>query len=160
MLQKLYLIRHFEQRVVKLFQQGLIRGATHVYLGEEAIAVGACAALRENDYITSTHRGHGHVIARGLDPKPMLAELLGRATGYCGGKGGSMHIADLKKGILGANGVVGGGIPLSAGAGLKSSYKNTGQVTLCFFGDGAAQQGGFHETLNLAAVWKLPVIYI
>mgnify|MGYP005836516227 CR=1 FL=1 len=160
MLEKLYTIRHFEERVVKLFQQGLIRGATHVYLGEEAIAVGACAALQEKDYITSTHRGHGHVIARGLDTKRMLAELLGRAAGYCGGKGGSMHIADLKKGILGANGVVGGGIPLAVGAGLKSVYKDTKQVTLCFFGDGAAQQGAFHESVNLAAVWKLPVVYI
>ena len=160
MLRKLYLIRHFEQRVVKLFQEGLIRGATHVYLGEEAIAVGACAALEEPDYITSTHRGHGHVIARGLDAKPMLAELLGRSTGYCGGKGGSMHIADISRGILGANGVVGGGIPLATGAGLKCKHKNTGQVVLCFFGDGAAQQGGFHESLNLAAIWKLPVIYL
>ena len=156
----MYLIRHFEQRVVKLFAQGLIRGATHVYLGEEAIAVGACAALEPDDYITSTHRGHGHCIARGLDVNRMLAELLGRATGYCGGKGGSMHIADLSRGILGANGVVGGGIPLSTGAGLKSLYKKTGQVTLCFFGDGAAQQGGFHEALNLASIWKLPVVYI
>ena len=160
MLERMYLIRHFEQRVVKLFQQGLIRGATHVYLGEEAIAVGACAALEPDDYVTSTHRGHGHVIARGLDVKRMLAELLGKGTGYCGGKGGSMHIADMTLGILGANGVVGGGIPLSTGAGLKSAYKKTGQVTLCFFGDGAAQQGGFHEALNLAAVWKLPVVYI
>lgn len=160
MLRKLYTIRHFEQRVVKLFQQGLIRGATHVYLGEEAIAVGACATLRDDDYITSTHRGHGHVIARGLEVKPMLAELLGKSTGYCGGKGGSMHIADLKKGILGANGVVGGGIPLSTGAGLKAAYRKTGQVTLCFFGDGAAQQGAFHESLNLAAIWKLPVVYV
>ncbi len=160
MLEKMYLIRHFEQRVVKLFQQGLIRGATHVYLGEEAIAVGACAALEPSDYITSTHRGHGHVIARGLDVKRMLAELLGKATGYCGGKGGSMHIADMKLGILGANGVVGGGLPLSTGAGLKSAYKKTGQVTACFFGDGAAQQGGFHEALNIAAVWKLPIVYI
>lgn len=160
MLEKMCLIRHFEQRVVKLFQQGLIRGATHVYLGEEAIAVGACSALEPEDYITSTHRGHGHVIARGLDVKRMLAELLGKATGYCGGKGGSMHIADMKRGILGANGVVGGGLPLSTGAGLKALYKKTGQVTVCFFGDGAAQQGGFHEALNLAAVWKLPVVYI
>lgn len=160
MLEKMYLIRHFEQRVVKLFQQGLIRGATHVYLGEEAIAVGACATLEPSDYITSTHRGHGHVIARGLDVKRMLAELLGKATGYCHGKGGSMHIADLSLGILGANGVVGGGIPLSTGAGLKAVHKKTGQVTLCFFGDGAAQQGAFHESVNLAAIWKLPVVYI
>ncbi len=160
MLEKMCLIRHFEERVVKLFQQGLIRGATHVYIGEEAIAVGACAALGPDDYITSTHRGHGHVIACGLDVKRMLAELLGRATGYCGGKGGSMHIADIRRGILGANGVVGGGIPLSLGAGLKSVYKKTGQVTLCFFGDGAAQQGSFHESLNMAAIWKLPVVYI
>jgi len=160
MLFKMQLIRHFEQKVVELFQKGLIRGATHVYLGEEAVAVGACAAINDDDYITSTHRGHGHVIAKGLDVKRMMAELLGKATGYCGGKGGSMHIADISQGVLGANGIVGGGIPISVGSGLSSQYKNTGQVTLCFFGDGASNQGSFHESINLASVWKLPVVYI
>ncbi|MCL6629090.1 MAG: thiamine pyrophosphate-dependent dehydrogenase E1 component subunit alpha [Armatimonadetes bacterium] len=160
MLFKMQLIRHFEQKVVELFQKGLIRGATHVYLGEEAVAVGACAAINDDDYITSTHRGHGHVIAKGLDVKRMMAELLGKATGYCGGKGGSMHIADISQGVLGANGIVGGGIPISVGSGLSSQYKHTGQVTLCFFGDGASNQGSFHESINLASVWKLPVVYI
>jgi pyruvate dehydrogenase E1 component alpha subunit len=160
MLFKMQLIRHFEEKVVELFQKGLIRGATHVYLGEEAVAVGACAAIRDDDYITSTHRGHGHVIAKGLDVKRMMAELLGKSTGYCNGKGGSMHIADISRGVLGANGIVGGGLPISVGSGLSSKYKGTGQVTLCFFGDGASNQGSFHESLNLASVWKLPVIYI
>lgn len=160
MLWKMQLIRHFELRVVELFKKGLIRGATHVYLGEEAIAVGACAALRETDFITSTHRGHGHVIAKGLDVKRMMAELLGKATGYCGGKGGSMHIADVERGILGANGIVGGGIPVSTGSGLSAAYRKSYEVTLCFFGDGASNQGSFHESLNLASVWKLPVVYI
>jgi len=160
MLWKMQLIRHFEAKVVELFQKGLIRGATHVYLGEEAVAVGACAALNENDFITSTHRGHGHVIAKGLDVKRMMAELLGKAAGYCGGKGGSMHIADVGAGILGANGIVGGGLPVSTGAGLSSLHRKSGQVTLCFFGDGASNQGSFHESLNLASVWKLPVVYI
>ena len=160
MLRKMCTIRHFEERVVALFQQGLIRGATHVYLGEEAIAVGACAAISKNDYITSTHRGHGHVIAKGADIKPMMAELLGRATGYCGGKGGSMHIADLDLGILGANGVVGGGVPVAPGAGLSARCRKSGQVTLCFFGDGAINQGAFHEAINLAACWRLPVVFI
>lgn len=154
------LIRRFEEKVVELFQKGLIRGATHVYLGEEAIAVGACGAISEDDLITSTHRGHGHVIAKGLDVKRMMAELLGKATGYCNGKGGSMHIADLNHGILGANGIVGGGFPISAGAGLSASYRKSGQAVLCFFGDGAANQGSFHESVNLASVWKLPVVYI
>ena len=157
---KMLLIRHFENAVVKLFYERRIRGSTHVYLGQEAIAVGACAALEDKDLITSTHRGHGHCIAKGGEPKKMMAELLGKATGYCKGKGGSMHIADFSKGMLGANGVVGGSIPIAVGAALASQYAGTGQVVLCFFGDGALNQGSFHESANLAAIWKLPVVFI
>jgi len=157
---KMLLIRHFEGEVVRLFYEGRIRGSTHVYLGQEAIAVGACAALEDKDLITSTHRGHGHCIAKGGDPKKMMAELLGRSTGYCKGKGGSMHIADFSQGMLGANGVVGGSIPIAVGAALASQYTKAGQVVLCFFGDGALNQGSFHESANLAAIWKLPVVFI
>ncbi len=157
---KMLLIRYFENAVVRLFYEGRIRGSTHVYLGQEAIAVGACAALEDKDLITSTHRGHGHCIAKGGEPKKMMAELLGKATGYCKGKGGSMHIADFSKGMLGANGVVGGSIPIAVGAALASQYAGTGQVVLCFFGDGALNQGSFHESANLAAIWKLPVVFI
>jgi pyruvate dehydrogenase E1 component alpha subunit len=157
---KMLLIRHFENAVVKLFYERHIRGSTHVYLGQEAIAVGACAALEDKDLITSTHRGHGHCIAKGGEPKKMMAELLGKATGYCKGKGGSMHIADFSKGMLGANGVVGGSIPIAVGAALASQYAGTGQVVICFFGDGALNQGSFHESANLAAIWKLPVVFI
>jgi len=159
-LEKMYLIRFFEEKVVELFKRGLIRGATHVYLGEEAVATGACMAINEDDYITSTHRGHGHCIAKGADVKKMMSEILGRKTGYCRGYGGSMHIADIEIGILGANGIVGGGIPIATGAALTCKYKNNKKVVLCFFGDGATNQGSFHEALNLASVWKLPVIYI
>ncbi|MDW8103226.1 MAG: thiamine pyrophosphate-dependent dehydrogenase E1 component subunit alpha [Anaerolineae bacterium] len=157
---KMLLIRYFEIEVMKLFYEGHIRGSTHVYLGQEATAVGACAALEEKDLITSTHRGHGHCIAKGGDPKKMMAEVLGRVTGYCKGKGGSMHIADFSKGMLGANGVVGGGIPIAVGAALASQYLNTGQIVLCFFGDGALNQGSFHEAANLAAIWKLPIVFL
>ena len=160
MYSKMALIRQFEEAVIALYKQNLIRGSTHVYIGEEAIAVGACAALQASDYITSTHRGHGHCIAKGGDVKRMMAELLGKATGYCKGKGGSMHIADLDLGILGANGIVGGGIPLATGAGLTISMRRSNQVVACFFGDAAINQGAFHESINMAAVWKLPVIYI
>lgn len=160
MYHKMLLIRYFETEVMQLFYEGHIRGSTHVYLGQEAIAVGACAALEEKDLITSTHRGHGHCIAKGGDPKKMMAEVLGRVTGYCKGKGGSMHIADFSKGILGANGVVGGGIPIAVGAALASQYLNTGQIVLCFFGDGALNQGSFHEAANLAAIWKLPIVFL
>jgi len=160
MLRQMYEIRYFEKKVIELFRQNLIRGAVHVYLGEEAIAVGACAVLKDNDYIVSTHRGHGHCIAKGGDLNKMMAELLGKENGYCKGRGGSMHIADLNLGILGANGIVGGGIPISVGAGLSSKYQENKRVTLCFFGDGASNQGSFHESINLASVWKLPVIFI
>jgi len=159
-LEKMYTIRRFEEKVRELFSLGLIRGSTHVYIGEEAIAVGACSALRKDDYIVSTHRGHGHCIAKGGELKPMMAELLGRETGYCKGKGGSMHIADVKKGVLGAVGIVGSGLPIATGAALSSKYFKNGRVTISFFGDGASNQGTFHECLNLASIWKLPIVFI
>jgi len=132
----------------------------HLYVGEEAVATGACANLRKDDYITSTHRGHGHLISKGGDLKLMMAELFGRRTGYCKGKGGSMHIADVELGILGANGIVGGGFPIAVGAGFTVKYKGTDQVAACFFGDGSSNQGTFHEALNMASIWKLPVVFI
>ena len=158
--QTMYRIREFEKAVVNLFSQDLIRGAVHVYLGEEAVASGACQALEKYDYIVSTHRGHGHCIAKGGKVDKMMAEILGKSTGYCKGKGGSMHIADLECGILGANGIVGAGIPIATGAGITSWIKKDNKVTLCFFGDGASNQGTFHESINMAAVFKLPVIFI
>jgi TPP-dependent pyruvate/acetoin dehydrogenase alpha subunit len=141
-------------------ERGLIAGGPHLYVGEEAIAVGVCAALGPTDYITSTHRGHGHLIAKGGQLKPMMAEILGKATGYCKGKGGSMHIADLDLGILGANGIVGGGLPTAVGAALSSQLKHGGWVVASFFGDGASNTGSFHESLNLSSAWKLPVIFV
>lgn len=160
MLRKMLEIRRFEEKVDELFKANLMWGTCHLYIGEEATAVGACAAIEEKDYITSTHRGHGHCIAKGGDLNKMMAELLGKETGYCRGRGGSMHIADVESGNLGANGVVGGGIPIATGAALSSKMKKDGRVTLCFFGDGASNQGVFHESLNLASIWKLPVVYI
>ena len=159
MFDRMLTIRLFESRVIELFREGVIRGSTHTYIGMEANAVGACTALRADDFITSTHRGHGHCIAKGGDVRLMMAELLGKATGYCKGKGGSMHIADLDMGILGANGIVGGGMGIATGAGLSSKMRGSGQVAVCFFGDGGLNQGAFHENANLAAIWKLPVIY-
>ena len=156
----MYTIRVFETNAIDLFQEGLIRGTTHTYIGMEAVGVGACAALEPDDYITSTHRGHGHLIAKGGKRDRMMAELFARTTGYCKGKGGSMHIADKETGILGANGVVGAGIPLAAGAALSAKLRGTQQVAVSFFGDGATNQGVFHETLNLAAVWELPVVFV
>lgn len=153
-------IRKFESRAVDLFAEGQIPGFLHSYLGEEAIATGVCANLRKTDFITSTHRGHGHIIAKGGDTKYMMAELYGRTTGYCKGKGGSMHIADRDLGILGANGIVGAGQDIAVGAGLAIRYRGTDQVAACFFGDGSTNQGTFHEALNLASVWKLPVIFV
>ena len=153
-------IRHFESRVRDLFAAGEMPGFVHLYLGQEAVAVGACAALEEGDYITSTHRGHGHIIAKGGDVKRMMAELYGKATGYNKGKGGSMHIAAPSLGILGANGIVGGGIPIATGAGLSAKLRQSGQVTVCFFGDGASNQGTFHESINLASAFDLPVVYV
>jgi TPP-dependent pyruvate/acetoin dehydrogenase alpha subunit len=157
---RMWLIRLFDQNAYSLYHRDLIRGTTHAYIGEEAIAVGACAALNRNDYITSTHRGHGHCLAKGGDPRLMMAELLGKATGYCKGKGGSMHIADLDLGILGANGIVGGGIGIATGAAYSADLRGTEQVTVCFFGDGASNQGVLMEAANMAALWKLPVIYL
>ena len=153
-------IRKFEENAIKFARRGKILGFVHPYIGEEAVAVGACSNLRNDDFITSTHRGHGHIIAKGGDIKGMMAEIWGKETGICRGLGGSMHIADTDIGILGANGIVGGGIPISVGAGLSASYRGTDQVTICFFGDGASNQGTFHESLNLAATWKLPVIFV
>ena len=153
-------IREFETKAMGFFADGRIHGAVHLYTGEEAIAAGICRSLRDDDYITSTHRGHGHIIAKGGDLKYMMAELFGRETGYCKGKGGSMHIADTTKGILGANGVVGAGLTIAVGAGLSCSYRGTNQVCVCFFGDAATNQGTFHESLNLASLWKLPVVFV
>lgn len=156
----LFTIRVFETRAIKLYRQGLIRGYFHPYLGEEAIATGVCAALAENDYITSTHRGHGHCIARGAELKRMVAELLGRQTGYCAGRGGSMHIADIAAGNLGANGVVGGGIPIGVGAALGTRIRGEDRVTVVFASDGATNNGVFAESLNLAAIWDLPLLLV
>ncbi len=160
MYRQMWAIRHFDSQVIKLFMEGLIRGSTHAYIGMEAVAVGACAALRASDYITSTHRGHGHCIAKGGQLDLMMAELLGKANGYCKGKGGSMHIADLDVGILGANGIVAGGVGIATGAGTSIRLRKSGQVVVCFFGDGGAVQGVLHEAMNLASLWKLPVIYL
>ncbi|PYZ93004.1 pyruvate dehydrogenase [Salipaludibacillus keqinensis] len=159
MLEQMIVIRHFEQKVEQMFMQGKIHGTMHLCTGQEATAVGAIGALEAKDKITSTHRGHGHCIAKGSDIGRMLAELLAKETGYCKGKGGSMHIADLDLGNLGANGIVAGGHPLATGAALTSKMKKLGYVVICFFGDGASNEGSFHESLNLAAVWDLPVIF-
>ncbi len=158
--ERMRLIREFENRAAALFAQGKVPGFVHLYAGQEAIAVGVCALLSDRDYITSTHRGHGHCIAKGVDIKEMMCELYGKKNGSCKGKGGSMHIADVDKGMLGANGIVGAGGPLACGAGLTAKVKKTDQVTICFFGDGAAEQGTMHEAMNLAAIWKLPVIFV
>lgn len=157
---KLYTIRVFETRCIKLYRQGLIRGYLHPYLGEEAIAVGVCAALADRDYIASTHRGHGHCIARGADLSMMVAEITGRSDGYCRGRGGSMHIADVSAGNLGANGIVGAGIPIGVGAGLGSWIRDEDRVSVVFTTDGAANHGTFGEALNLAAIWDLPVVVV
>ena len=157
---RMWLIRYFDEGARSLFQENMIRGTTHMYTGEEAVAVGACAALNPDDYITSTHRGHGHCLAKGGDPRAMMAELLGKVTGYCKGKGGSMHIADFDMGILGANGIVGGGIGIATGAAYSADLRGSGQVAICFFGDGASNQGVLMEVANMAALWKLPIIYL
>ena len=158
--EQMRLIRTFEDRVAQLFADGEIPGFVHLYAGEEAVAVGVMANLRNDDWITSTHRGHGHCIAKGVDLNGMAAELFGKETGVCHGKGGSMHIADVTKGMLGANGIVGGGPPMAVGAGLTAKTLGTDQVCVCFFGDGAAEQGTTHEGMNLASVWKLPVVFV
>jgi pyruvate dehydrogenase E1 component alpha subunit len=153
-------IREFESQMQVLFADGEMPGFLHLYIGEEAIASGVCQALEDDDYITSTHRGHGHCIARGLSTERMAAELYGKVDGYCAGKGGSMHIADPEAGMLGANGIVGAGIPIAAGAALTAQIRGTDHVGVAFFGDGAISQGAFHETLNLAGVWDLPLVCI
>ena len=153
-------IREFEETAAKLFLDGKLIGFLHLYSGEEAVATGVCACLRESDYITSTHRGHGHCIAKGADLNRMMAELYGKATGYSKGKGGSMHIADISKGIIGANGIVGAGIPIAVGAAYAQKYRNTDGVAVTFFGDAASNRGTFHESLNMASALNLPVIFV
>ena len=153
-------IRAFESKAVELFADNQLPGFVHLYLGEEAVATGVCGSLTDKDFITSTHRGHGHLIAKGGKVELMMAELFGKATGYCKGKGGSMHIADVELGILGANGIVGAGQPIAAGAAFACQYKKTDAVAVCFFGDGASNRGTFHEALNMASIWKLPLVFI
>jgi TPP-dependent pyruvate/acetoin dehydrogenase alpha subunit len=153
-------IRTFEERIVTEFKRGHVPGFLHIYSGEEAIAAGTGAHLRPDDYITSTHRGHGHAIAKGCGLDRMAAELYGKSTGYNGGKGGSMHLADPTLGILGANGIVGAGIPIAGGAALSAKFRKTDQVAVCFLGDGATNTSRFHEGVNLASIWKLPVVYV
>ena len=160
MYHKMQRIRHFEQKIKDLIASGEIPGFVHVSIGEEATAIGVCAALRKTDRITSTHRGHGHLIAKGGEVGRMMAEIYGKRTGYCKGKGGSMHIVDFSLGILGANGIVGGGLPIATGSALAAVIAGSDDVTACFFGDGASNEGTFHESLNLAAVWKLPVVFV
>jgi acetoin:2,6-dichlorophenolindophenol oxidoreductase subunit alpha len=160
LLRKMLLIRAFEEQAEQLYMLGKVHGTMHLSIGMEASAVGAVAALHPDDFILSTHRGHGHCIAKDADLQRMMAEFTGKATGYCRGRGGSMHIADVAGGNLGANGVVAGGIPIAVGVGMSQKMQRTGRVCLCFFGDGAANSGPFHEALNMAAIWTLPVIFV
>jgi TPP-dependent pyruvate/acetoin dehydrogenase alpha subunit len=153
-------VRAFEERVRDLFAAGRLPGFVHLSIGQEAVAAGACGALRRDDYVLSTHRGHGHLVAKGADTARMMAELYAKRTGSCRGKGGSMHIADASVGVLGANGVVAGGLTVSAGVGVSIKQRRSGQVCLCFFGDGAANRGPVHEAVNLAVIWRLPVIFL
>ncbi|SES92153.1 pyruvate dehydrogenase E1 component alpha subunit [Oceanobacillus limi] len=157
---QMWQIRFFDEKVDEFFAKGMIHGTTHLAVGQEASAAGVCALLDVEDKITSTHRGHGHCIAKGATADRMMAELFGRTTGYCKGKGGSMHIADVDMGNLGANGIVAGGIPLAVGSALTAQMKKKDYVTVCFFGDGASNEGSFHEAVNLASIWKLPVIFV
>jgi acetoin:2,6-dichlorophenolindophenol oxidoreductase subunit alpha len=159
-LESLLAIRFFEEAVDGLFARGLMHGTMHLSIGQEAVATGVCAALKRSDFITSTHRGHSHCIAKGADLTRMMAELLAKQTGYCRGRGGSMHIADVETGNLGANGIVAGGIPIAAGAALAQKLKGLDNVVVSFFGDGATNEGAFHEAMNLASVWDLPVIFV
>jgi TPP-dependent pyruvate/acetoin dehydrogenase alpha subunit len=160
MYRRMLAIRLFEERVNELYTRALMPGLAHLYIGEEAVAVGVCEALRRDDYITSTHRGHGHCLAKGAAPNLMFAELLGKAAGYCKGKGGSMHIADPETGNLGANAIVGGSAALAAGAAFSSKYLKQDRVVVCFFGEGALGQGVLYESMNLAQLWSLPVVYV
>ncbi|HWD12552.1 thiamine pyrophosphate-dependent dehydrogenase E1 component subunit alpha [Pseudochrobactrum sp. sp1633] len=159
-LHKMYLIRRFEEGAEESYTRGLIHGTMHLSIGQEASAMGICLPLEENDMIGSTHRGHGHCIAKGADIGRMFAEFFGKETGYCKGRGGSMHIADVSKGNLGANGIVGGGIPIAVGAALSAKKQKNGKVVISFFGDGANNEGAFHEALNMASIWKLPVVFV
>jgi len=159
-LRRMVTIRAFDQEAGNRFADGEIPGFVHLYIGEEAVGVGTCAALESDDYIASTHRGHGHCIAKGLDPKYMMAELYGKAEGYCNGKGGSMHIADVDAGMLGANGIVGAGPPMATGAALSIDYQDRDEVAVGFLGDGAVAQGQVHEAINLASTWDLPAIFV
>jgi len=160
MLRRMYEIRYFEEKAEELYIRGLVHGTMHLSTGQEGSAVGAVFALRPDDYILSTHRGHGHCIAKGANINLMMAEFLGKETGYCRGRGGSMHIADVEAGNLGATGIVGDGIPVSVGVGLSIQLQNPKKVVLCFFGDGAANTGSFHEALNMAAIWELPIVFL
>jgi acetoin:2,6-dichlorophenolindophenol oxidoreductase subunit alpha len=153
-------IRLFEESLADLFARGELVGIVHLSIGQEAVAVGVCSALEGGDQITTTHRGHHHMLARGLEPEPMFAEILGKASGYCRGKGGSMHVACFERGVTGANGIVGGGIPTALGLAVAAQQLGTGGVAVAFFGDGAANQGTFHETLNLAALWRAPALFV
>ncbi|MEM2905360.1 MAG: pyruvate dehydrogenase (acetyl-transferring) E1 component subunit alpha [Candidatus Bathyarchaeia archaeon] len=160
MYERMLLIRRFEEKVTECYEKGLVPGFVHLYIGEEAVAVGVCSALRNDDYILSTHRGHGHSLAKGMDPRKLMAELFGRVTGCCGGIGGSMHSTDMENGILFSTAIVGGGIPIAVGAALSAKLRKTDQVVACFFGDGASNIGAFHEALNLASIWALPVVFV
>ncbi len=159
-LEKMLTIRHFETRVEELYANGRLPGFVHLYLGGEAVGAATCACLREDDYIISNHRGHGHCIAKGADLNGMMAELYGKSTGLCKAKGGSMHVADTKVGILGANGIVGAGLPIAVGSAFSARYRKTDQVTVSFFGDGASNHSTFHEGINMASIWDLPVIFL
>ncbi|MGE5530420.1 MAG: thiamine pyrophosphate-dependent dehydrogenase E1 component subunit alpha [Patescibacteria group bacterium] len=160
MLRQMHQIRFFEATVMDLLAENYIQGGSHLYAGQEAVAVGACAALRPTDLISSTHRGHGHAIAKGGKLPELMAEICGKTTGCCKGKGGSLHLADLNTGNLGANGIVGGGFPIAVGAALSAQMRRSGQVVVCFFGDGAANEGTAHESMNMAATWRLPVVFV
>ncbi len=153
-------IRAFEERIDRLFVEARIHGTTHLCIGQEAVPVGACAAIEPTDLASGSHRGHGQAIAKGLDTDRLLAELMGRRDGYCGGRGGTQHVASMEHGFLGTNGITAGGIPIATGAALSAKLRGTRQVVLSFFGDGATNQGTFHESLNMASIWNLPVIYI
>jgi TPP-dependent pyruvate/acetoin dehydrogenase alpha subunit len=160
LLRRMLLIRRFEERVDGLFAAGELRGTSHLSAGQEAVAVGACAALRPDDYVTSNHRGHGHFLAKGADASRLMAELFGKEPGYSQGRGGTQHMADLGIGFLGMNGITGGMLPIATGAAFSAKYRGSDQVALAFFGDGASNQGAFHESLNMAAIWKLPIVYL
>jgi Pyruvate/2-oxoglutarate dehydrogenase complex, dehydrogenase (E1) component, eukaryotic type, alpha subunit len=156
----MYKMRRFEEEVFEFYKKGMMPGLAHLYMGEEAVATGVCAVLKEDDYIGSTHRGHGHLVARGAEIDKMMAEILGKEGGYSKGKGGSMHIMAMDKGILGANGIVGGEIPIATGAAYSAKYRGTNQVAVSFFGDSASNEGTFHESINMAAAWNLPIVYV